>query len=266
MTQTIGFVGAGPIGTTLARLSVAAGLNVIMSNSRGPETLADLVAELGPQARAATAAQAAADSDIVVIAVPLNAYDQLDPEIFVGKIVVDTMNYYLEREGRIPVLDADELTSSELVQQHLRGARIVKALNNLDYFRLGANARPKGDPERSTLPVAGDDTDAKAQVVAFMDEIGYDAIDVGGLADSWRSSPGMPIYVNAYIASPPENLNTPEQKRSWFLDTPGAVVTKEKAETLLAQAVRGQAGGIFVPGYIYPPPTDWISDTVGRRN
>ena len=254
VTETIGFVGAGPIGTTLARLSIAAGLDVIMSNSRGPDTLADVVAELGPHARAGTVGEAADSSAIVVLAIPLNAHHRLDPEIFAGKVVVDTMNYYRDRDSAIPELEGNELTSSELVQRHLRDARIVKALNNLDYYRLGRNARPKGDRQRSTLPVAADDPAAKAQVVAFMDTIGYDATDVGALADGWRFGPGTPIYGLPYIAAPPERLNTPEEERSWFFDTPSATVTAERAKALLAQAVRGQAGHTPIPGYAYPPP------------
>jgi predicted dinucleotide-binding enzyme len=172
MTQTIGFIGAGPIGTTLAKLALAAGLEMVVSNSRGPETLADVVADLGEGARAATAADTAKVSDLVVIAIPLNAYHKLSAQDLAEKIIVDTMNYYPQRDGHIAELDRNELTSSELVQRHLPNSTVIKAQNNLDYFRLGKNARPKGDPERSALPVAGDDEVAKSKVIAFMDAIG----------------------------------------------------------------------------------------------
>jgi predicted dinucleotide-binding enzyme len=254
MTQTIGFIGAGPIGTTLAKLALAAGLEVVVSNSRGPETLADVVADLGEGARAATAADTAKVSDLVVIAIPLNVYDKLSARDLAGKIVVDTMNYYPQRDGHIAQLDRNELTSSELVQRHLPDSTVIKALNILDYFRLGKNARPKGDPERSALPVAGDDEAAKSKVIAFMDAIGYDAVDVGPLSESWRQAPGMPIYVFPYLAMRPEGLTSREEERRWFLDTPSATVTAEEAKKLLAQAERGVAGGIFIPGYVYPPP------------
>jgi len=119
MTQTIGFIGSGAIGSTLARLAVAAGLNVVMSNSRGPEPLADLIGELGDHARAATPVEAAQAGDLVVATVPLNLYKQLPADALAGKILIDTMNYYYQRDGRIDELESRALTSSEMIQRHL---------------------------------------------------------------------------------------------------------------------------------------------------
>lgn len=133
---TIGFIGSGHIGSTVARLSVAAGHQVVMSNSRGPATLQDLVAELGPLARAATADEAAAVGDIVVVSIPLRAYQSVPAEPLVGKVVLDTCNYYPERDGHYAAVDDGLETSSELLQTHLAGAQVVKVFNNIFYKHL----------------------------------------------------------------------------------------------------------------------------------
>jgi 8-hydroxy-5-deazaflavin:NADPH oxidoreductase len=194
VAKTLGLIGSGMIGSTLARLAVAAGWNVVLSNSRGPETLGDLVAELGEHARAATPAEAAEAGDLVVVTVPLHAYDQLPREALAGRTVIDTLNYYPERDGRIAELDSVELTSSELVQRHLAGARVVKAFNSIGAKQLSSLARPTGESDRSALPIAGDDAAAKAEVAELLDALGYDAVDVGSLAESWRSEPNTPLY------------------------------------------------------------------------
>jgi predicted dinucleotide-binding enzyme len=124
---TIGLVGSGKIGSTVARLATAAKYDVVLSNSRGPETLADLVSELGPRARAATPAEAGAAGDLVVVTIPLGAYPRVPVEPLAGKVVIDTNNYYPERDGTIPQLDDESTTSSELLQQHLPTSKVVKA-------------------------------------------------------------------------------------------------------------------------------------------
>ncbi|MER5179276.1 NADPH-dependent F420 reductase [Streptomyces sp. NPDC002896] len=240
--QTLGLIGSGMIGGALARLAVAAGMDVVVSNSRGPETLADLVAELGERARAATPDEAAQAGDLVVATIPLNAYAQLPAAALSGKTVIDTMNYYPERDGRLAELDAGELTSSELVQRHLPGSRVVKAFNNIDFRRLFTSARPAGDPDRSALPVAADDPAAKGQVTGLLDALGYDAVDIGTLADSWRSEPGTPVYVLPYMAKRPEGLSQEETGR-WFFETPGVPVPAARVKELTDAAVRGPAGG-----------------------
>ncbi|MBW8822056.1 MAG: NAD(P)-binding domain-containing protein, partial [Streptomyces sp.] len=161
MNKTLAFIGSGNVGGTLARLAVAAGLDVVLSNSRGPESLAGLVAELGPRARAATPAEAAEAGDLVVVSIPLSAYEQIPAQPLAGKIVIDTLNYYPERDGRIAELDANELTSSELVQRHLADSRVVKAASNIVVSQLFSLARPSGAPDRSAMPIAGDDAAAK---------------------------------------------------------------------------------------------------------
>ena len=195
---TVGFIGSGHIGAVVARLSVAAGYQVIMSNSRGPQTLTDLVGELGSLAEAATSEQAAAAGDLVVVAIPLRAYPSLPVAPLVGKVVIDACNYYPQRDGQIAELDSESLTSSELIQQHLAGAEVVKAFNNIFYRHLLALSRPADAVVRSFLPVAGDDAGAKAQASAFLDAIGYGVVDAGPLAESWRQEPGTPVYGAPY--------------------------------------------------------------------
>src|SRR3954470_14161863 len=158
---TIGIIGSGHIGSTVARLAIDAGHDVVLSNSRGPETLTDLVDELGPHARAATAADAAAAGDIVVVTVPLKAYRAVPVEPLRGTVVIDTNNYYPQRDGQIADLDDESTTTSELLQAHLPESRVVKAFNNINFAMLAELARPAGDPDRSVLAIAGDDADAK---------------------------------------------------------------------------------------------------------
>ena len=197
---TWGFIGSGNIGSTVARLAIAAGHDVVMSNSRGPETLAALVDELGPHARASTPSEAASGSDVVVVTIPLKAYREVPVDALAGKVVIDTMNYYPGRDGQIEALDEHRTTSSELLQAHLAGARVVKAFNNIYFEHLAALARPSGDPERSALTIAGDDPAAKAAVTALLDEIGYDAVDLGPLAEGWRVEPDSAAYGVMYAA------------------------------------------------------------------
>jgi 8-hydroxy-5-deazaflavin:NADPH oxidoreductase len=195
---TVGFIGSGHIGSTVARLGVAAGHQVVLSNSRGPETLAGLAADLGPLSRAGTGEEAAAAGDIVVVAIPLKAFDSLPADMLAGNVVIDTCNYYPQRDGQLAELDSKVATSSELVQRHLPGSRVVKAFNNIYYKHLRWLARPAGAADRSYLPIAGDDAAAKAAVALFLDTIGYGAVDAGALADSWRQEPGSPAYGAPY--------------------------------------------------------------------
>ena len=195
---TIGLIGSGNIGSTVARLAVDAGHDVVLSNSRGPETLTDLVAELGPHARAATATEAGAAGDIVVVTVPLKAYLDVPVEPLRGKVVIDTNNYYPQRDGHIAELDDETTTVSELLQAHLPESHVVKAFNNIYFGHLGTLQRPSGSPERSVLAIAGDDDDAKKQVTTLFDELGYDAYDVGPLAEGWRYQRDTAAYAGLY--------------------------------------------------------------------
>lgn len=241
-TQTLGVIGSGMIGGALARLAVAAGLDVVLSNSRGPETLAEFVGELGERARAATPAEAARAGDLVVATIPLHAYARLPAVALAGRTVIDTMNYYPERDGRIAELDAGELTTSGLVQRQLADSRVVKAFNNIDFRRLFISARPAHAPDRSALPIAADDPAAKAEVARLLDVLGYDAVDIGTLADSWRSEPGTPVYVHPYMAERPGGMSE-EEARHWFFETPGVPVPAGRVKELTDTATPGPAGG-----------------------
>jgi 8-hydroxy-5-deazaflavin:NADPH oxidoreductase len=198
---TVGLIGSGMIGGTVAQLSVAAGHQVVLSNSRGPETLEDLAHKLGPLASAGTGAQAAAAGDIVVVSIPLRAYPSVPAGPLVGNTVIDTNNYYPQRDGQIAELDSGAVTSSGLLQRHLSGSHVVKAFNNIFYRHLLSLARPAspaGAADRTFLPIAGDDPAAKEAVTAFLDSIGYGTVDGGSLADSWRQEPGTPVYGAPY--------------------------------------------------------------------
>ncbi|BCJ68164.1 NADPH-dependent F420 reductase [Polymorphospora rubra] len=197
---TIGLIGSGYIGSTVARLAVAAGHDVVLSNSRGPETLRDLVDELGPKARAGTSADAAEAGDIVVVTVPLKAYRDVPAGPLTGKVVIDTNNYYPERDGRIAELEDGSTTTGELLQRHLGDARVVKGFNNIFFAHLASLGRPTGTADRTALPIAGDDPAAKQAVVEFLDSIGYDAVDIGPLAENWRTQRDTPVYVTPYGA------------------------------------------------------------------
>jgi hypothetical protein len=195
---TVGLIGSGRIGGTVAELAVAAGHAVILSNSRGPDTLTGLASELGPLARAGTGQEAAKGGDLVVVTIPLRAFQDVDPGPLAGKVVIDTCNYYPQRDGQIPELDSGALTSSELIQRHLAQSAVVKVFNNIFFKHLRSLSRPSGAPDRSYLPIAGDDPEAKAAVTAFLDSIGYGAVDAGPLAESWRQQPGTPVYGAPY--------------------------------------------------------------------
>ncbi len=191
---TIGFIGSGHIGGTLARLAVRHGYAVVVSNSRGPETLVDLVAELGDSARAGTAQEAAQDGDLVVVTVPFLAYKQVPVEPLAGKLVIDTNNYYWERDGHVPAIDDGGTTSAELLQAHLPGSRVVKAFNHITSGDLGTQGVPAGTAGRRALAVAGDDADAKATTTAMIDAFGFDVVDAGALAEGWRYERDTPAY------------------------------------------------------------------------
>jgi predicted dinucleotide-binding enzyme len=180
----IGVLGAGHIGATLARHFVRAGHEVAISNSRGPETLADVADETG--ARAVSADGAARFGDLVVVAVPLMAYRDVPPDAVAGKVVIDTMNYYPQRDGQFPELDSDETTSSELLQQHLPDAFVVKAFNSIRWDSLRDKAHTGPVEERLGVPIAGDDEAAKQQVDDLLEEIGFDGVDAGRLGEGGR--------------------------------------------------------------------------------
>ncbi len=198
---TLGIIGAGNIGSQVARKAIESGFDVVLSNSRGPQSLADLIAELGAASRASSVEDAAASGDVVMVTVPLRAYTSVPVEPLVGKIVLDTNNYYPQRDGNIPALDDRSDTSSGLLQKHLPASRVVKAFNHIRSAEITTDGQPAGSANRRALALAGDDAEAVAFVESLYDQFGFDAVVVGGLADSWRVEPGQPSYAIRQNAS-----------------------------------------------------------------
>ncbi|HEY5451518.1 MAG TPA: NADPH-dependent F420 reductase [Polyangia bacterium] len=191
---TIGLIGAGHIGSQLARLAVKNGHDVVVSNARGPDTLAGLIKELGPRARAGTPAEAAAAGDIVVVTIPLKNYRTVPVAPLAGKIVIDTNNYYPQRDGHIAELDSETTTTAELLQAHLPQSKVVKAFNHIYAASLTTEGQPPGTKNRRALVIAGDDPDARATVARLIDQFGFDVVDAGALKEGWRIQRDTPGY------------------------------------------------------------------------
>jgi predicted dinucleotide-binding enzyme len=190
---TIGFIGAGHLGSQVARLAISCGYPVVISNSRGPETLAELVAGLGPRARAATAVDAAKASEIVVVSLPLKNYREVPVAPLAGKTAIDTNNYYPQRDGHIAELDNESMTTAELLQAHLPTSK-VKAFNHIYAAELTTHGHPAGSKNRRALVIAGDDAAAKTVVMNLLDDFGFDTVDAGPLREGWRIQRDTPGY------------------------------------------------------------------------
>ena len=199
---TIGLIGSGNIGSAIARQAVAQGHDVVLSNSRGPETLADLVADLGLRARAATPDEAASAGEVVVVTVPFKAYTQVPVGPLAGKVVIDTNNYYFERDGRYPEIDAGETAPSEMLAAHLPQSRVVKAFNAIRADHIVTAGTPAGTPGRRALPIAGDSPEAKAVVASLIDSFGFDVVDAGALVEGRRFDRDKPAYGAELAAEP----------------------------------------------------------------
>jgi 8-hydroxy-5-deazaflavin:NADPH oxidoreductase len=192
---TIGIIGSGHVGASLAGAAIAHGYDVVLSNSRGPETLAELVAQLGPKARAATTADGAAAGDFAIVAIPLTAIPRVPVEPLAGKVVICTINYIPQRDGRHPEIDHGTATVPGLLQAHLPASKVVRAFNMLSAADISGDGYPAGDPRRRALALAGDDPSAKQLVAGLYREFGFDAVDIGGLDESWRLDVGQPAFV-----------------------------------------------------------------------
>ena len=191
----VGIIGAGHIGSTLARGLVDHGYEVVISNSRGPESLAEFVAELGPKATAGTTTDAAASGDVVIVTVPLKAYQEVPVEPLAGKIVLDTNNYYWERDGHIAALDEKQATTAGLLQEHLPTSKVVKAFNHIQSSQILTDGAPAGSKDRRALAISSDHADASAWATDLYNAFGFDTVDVGPLAESWRVERDQPAYV-----------------------------------------------------------------------
>lgn len=191
---TVGIIGAGNIGQALARGFVEHGYDVVIANSRGPETLADFVAELGDHARAATAQEAAEAAEIAVVTVPLKAYRDVPVEALRGKTVLDTNNYYWERDGHIAELDEKRTTTAQMLQEHLPESTVVKAFNHIGAAEILTTGSPAGTPDRRALATASDSEEGVALVTGIYDAFGFDTVNIGPLSDSWRIERDTPGY------------------------------------------------------------------------
>jgi predicted dinucleotide-binding enzyme len=191
----IGIIGAGHVGSTLARSFVTAGHDVAVANSRAPETLHDLETSLGTHAHAMTAREAAAYGDMVVLAVPFGHYLELPTDGLAGKTIVDAENYVPDRDGHIAALDEGWTTSSELVQRRLRGGRVVKAFNAMRWDHLRDFGHEAGALERYGIPISGDDAAAKREVCDIIEQMGFEPVNAGSLAEGGRKhQPGSDVY------------------------------------------------------------------------
>jgi hypothetical protein len=197
----IGIIGSGHIGGTLARLFLDAGHQLAVSNSRGPETLQELVAQLGENARAVTAQEAADFGEVVVVSIPFGRYRELPARTLAGKVVIDTNNYYPARDSNFEELDRGQTTGSELQERYLEGAHMVKAFNAIQWQSLAERGRPSGDPGRIAIPIAGDDPEAKQVVADLIDQIGFDSVDFGRLGEGGRMfQVGSELYGQLHTA------------------------------------------------------------------
>lgn len=192
----IGIIGAGSIGATAAKLFVQAGREVAISNSRGPESLKGLVAELGNKAKAVSVEDAAKFGDVILVSIPFGKYKSLPADAFNGKIVIDSNNYYPDRDGNFSKLDQGKTTSTELLAEHLQGARIVKAFNTIWFEHLKSQGNTNLPVEdRRAIFFAGDDAEANHVVSKLIEEIGFAAVDTGSVHEGGKiQQPGSPIY------------------------------------------------------------------------
>jgi 8-hydroxy-5-deazaflavin:NADPH oxidoreductase len=192
---TIGIIGSGHVGTNLARAAITHGYDVVLSNSQGPASLTGLVADLGSRATAATPLEAARAADFAIIAIPITAVDQVPAEPLAGKVVIATTNYFPQRDGPIAEIDDGTTTAPGLLQAHLPASKVVRAFSMINAAEMSGDGHPNGDPKRRALALAGDDPAAKQLVAGLYNEFGFDALDLGGLDESWRVDPGQPAFV-----------------------------------------------------------------------
>lgn len=192
---TIGIVGSGHVGSNLAKAAIAHGYEVVLSNLQGPDSLAGLVSGLGPAARAATAAEAAAAGDFAIVAIPLTTIDSVPAEPLAGKVVISTINYFPQRDGHIAAIDNGTIAAPGLLQAHLPASRVVRAFSMINAAEMSGDGHPPADPKRRALALAGDDPAARHLVAGLYDEFGFDAVDIGGLDESWRVEAGQPAFV-----------------------------------------------------------------------
>jgi len=197
---TIGIIGSGHVGSNLAQAAIAHGYDVVLSGSGESEALRALVAELGPKARAATPGQAAEAGDFAVVATPISAVESIPVEPLRDKVVIATINYFPQRDGHIAEIEDGTVTVPGVLQRHLPDSKVVRAFSMLDAADMSGDGHPKGDKKRRAIAIAGDDATAKKLVAELADEFGFDVVDLGALAESWRVDPGQKAFVTRQTA------------------------------------------------------------------
>lgn len=190
----IGIIGSGRLGSALAKQALRAGYVVRIANSRGPESLSLILQVLLPGASGATVEDTIFESDIIVLAIPLNQYRQLNSDLFSGKTVIDAMNYWPPTEGDIPEFMDEAVGSSEYIQHYLSNARVVKTLNHVAYNELEQDSLTPGTPDRRAVALAGDDKKAKQETSLFINDLGFDPVDMGDLSAGKKFQPDTPLF------------------------------------------------------------------------
>lgn len=202
----LGVVGAGKIGTAIARAATADGYDVAISGSGAADRIELIVEVLAPGAHAVTTEEVARHSDLIVLAVPMHRFRELPRDLFAGKVLVDAMNYWEEIDGVDEELAKAPRGTSVVVQEHFRSSRVVKGLNHLGYFKFTERRRPRGAPDRLAMAAAGDDPAAVVAVMHLIDRLGFDAVDAGSLDDGVALEPSGPVFGTSYGADELSNL------------------------------------------------------------
>jgi 8-hydroxy-5-deazaflavin:NADPH oxidoreductase len=197
---TIGIIGSGHVGSSLAKAATVHGYDVVLSGSGKPGGLDGLIAHLGPEARAGTPEEAAEAGDFAIVATPISAVPSIPVEPLRNKVVIATINYFPQRDGRIAEIEDGTITVPGVLQRHLPDSKVVRAFSMLDAADMSGDGHPKGDPKRRAIAIAGDDAAAKQLVAALIDEFGFDVVDLGTLAESWRVDPGQKGFVTRQTA------------------------------------------------------------------
>jgi predicted dinucleotide-binding enzyme len=198
---TIGIIGSGHVGSSIARAAIAHGYTVVLSSSQPPDALSGLIGQLGPEAKAATPAEAAAQGDFAVVAIPITTVGRIPVDPLAGKVVIATINYFPQRDAPVAAIDDGSATAPGILQAHLPASRVVRAFSMINAAEMSGDGHPEGDPKRRALALAGDDPAAKELVAGLYSEFGFDAVDIGDLAESWRLDPGQPAFVTRQNAT-----------------------------------------------------------------
>jgi predicted dinucleotide-binding enzyme len=207
--RRLGIVGAGRVGTTIARAAVEAGYDVAISGSGAADRIALIVDVLAPGAHPVSTDEAVRHADLIVLAVPMHRFRELPSDLFAGKILIDAMNYWEEIDGVDPELATAPAGTSAVVQERFRSARVVKSLNHITYYKFDESRRPHGAPGRIAMAAAGDDRAAVAAVMQLIDRLGFDAVDAGPLEAGLALEPNGPVFGVSYTADELSSLLSP---------------------------------------------------------